>query len=175
MNDCAWRVSRDCLPNRTYFLLKMITDETGCVFCGECAETSWHLFTECQFAVACWHKAELWSVLDEAIYHIESRKDLILRLLGRNDGPHFAVIIWQVWKERISKLWDGCNKSPAKVVRATRTLPAERSELRASCHAPRTPVGCGAWHPLTPGEFKVNLDAAFFNELFQTGVGMLLR
>lgn len=89
-------------------------------------------------------------------------------------------VLWQVWKERNAKLWDGQCKSPSDSVHASAALLGEWSSSRlvpinSTIISGVTRRPCGAWHPPPAGFWKLNVDAAFSRDSFQTGFGMVVR
>ncbi|XP_022007790.1 uncharacterized protein LOC110907064 [Helianthus annuus] len=57
----AWRAEMDRLPSKCALLRRNIPVQNDqCVFCGECSETSEHIFLTCQFAQIVWQIIADW-------------------------------------------------------------------------------------------------------------------
>lgn len=76
---------------------KKIVEDKWYVMCGRDYETTWHTFFNCQYALEVWQVAGLATELESAIYHIDSAKELIFRLLTTLDkcaAKRFGFILW---------------------------------------------------------------------------------
>lgn len=99
----------------------------------------------------------------------------MLRLVGGRNGHIFAMVTWQVWKERNNKYWQGTNRVFGVACRAVEATLIEWDSAQLQRVKPiRHPV-CLAWHPLPADSFKINVDVAFFDQTFETGVGKVLH
>lgn len=65
---------------------------------------------ECQFAKDCWDRAQLTTILDALVWEVEGFRELVFRMIShsrRSVAESFAMIVWQIWKERNEKVWNG--------------------------------------------------------------------
>lgn len=76
-------------------------------------------------------------------------------------------------------VWTGQSKLPTEVVFASAAQLAEwmsannsRVASTVSQQIPR--LGCNAWHAPPAGTWKLNVDAAFFDDTNQMGIGMVV-
>lgn len=105
-------------------------------------------------------------------------------LLDTPEKESFGMLLWQIWKERNELVWKGINRRPGEAVFISASFlhewrSARDNKLAAGGMQRRVgaagAAGCRAWHPPTVGKLKCNVDAAFFEDTNQTGIGMVLR
>lgn len=110
---------------------------------------------------------------------MESFSKLVFVMIGDDSNSHpiiFAMTLWQIWRERNSMVWNEKHKNVVAVVHEAASFLTEWGASRSfmvGCSS--TTHQCKAWHPPSPGFWKVNVDAAFFVDSMQMGVGMVLR
>lgn len=76
-------------------------------------------------------------------------------------------------------MWEGHRKSAAAAVFTAKTYLSEWTLARTKhvglCESLSGRISCMAWHPPPEGMLKLNVDAALFEDSFQTSIGMVLR
>ncbi|KAL8547886.1 hypothetical protein ACS0TY_007264 [Phlomoides rotata] len=82
----------------------------------------------------------------------EDFTDFVFRVLEYDDKiirVRFSMILWQIWKERNSKLWNGDNKSHMETIHAAATYynEWEQAQLSRTANRNSTTLECIAWHP----------------------------
>ncbi|KAL8479489.1 hypothetical protein ACS0TY_026401 [Phlomoides rotata] len=96
--------------------------------------------------------------------------------LGSEDAAIFGAVLWQVWKERNTLLWDGRFRQPTAAVTAAASELSDWVLVQQPSAGKMARVGpCLAWHKPGAGSHKVNVDAAFFGDSMQTSFSMVLR
>lgn len=158
-----------------------MVDNKLCVMCEKQQETTWHTFMNCEFAKACWTEAKLDRQIENMISSVESLKDMVLLLIGslpKKEDAVFSVLFWQIWRERNSMLWKGTHSSPGRTFRIAIGFLNEWEAVKfadlgslSSAHQ----TVCKTWHKPEPGVLKINVDAAFFQETNELGLGMVMR
>lgn len=183
VKDFLWRACRDCLPTKVNLFHKNVVGDKFCILCGKYLETSWHVFVDCCYAKSCWLAAELGNIMEDHCMQVEGFSQLIFQLLKAPQSwvpQRVAMTLWQIWKERNSMLWEGKHRNAVQAIHISASHLAEWEAARCSPlkkhgqGSSRTD-GCPAWHPPDPGAVKVNVDAAFFADTSQLGIGMVLR
>ncbi|CAN1156856.1 Putative ribonuclease H protein At1g65750, partial [Linum perenne] len=74
-----WRVTRNVLPNRMALQQRRILIPEACCTCGRELENNWHLFLYCEYVVACWTAAGLWSEVDILMEESESMAEWLFK------------------------------------------------------------------------------------------------
>ncbi|KHN34921.1 hypothetical protein glysoja_004687, partial [Glycine soja] len=101
-----WRLLRGCLPTRSNLRTKHIP----CVCCEGNIENEWHLFLSCEFAQSIWVEADLWNFVEQKWSNTIDFHSFFFYLM-QDSSPHvgakIGVILWCMWKNRNSKLWEG--------------------------------------------------------------------
>lgn len=110
----------------------------------------------------------------------DSTSEVILSLLDqldRDSAAKFGMVLWQIWRERNSKFWNGSNKSPQVAVHTASVALQEWVHARGDLdkNTSSTRGKCLAWHAPPLRWLKLNVDAAFFEDSCQMGFGFVLR
>lgn len=119
-------------------------------------------------------------VLDSSSLQVECFADLSFYILADGNtsiSSSFAMTLWQIWKERNAMVWTGTHKPASTAVHEAATLLGEWSTackvrfVRPSLpHAVRP---SSYWHAPPTDFLKINIDATFFPNLSNMGIGMV--
>jgi len=173
-----WRLAHQCLPTRVNLLTRGIPCEESCVCCDLLAETHMHVFFVCSKAVNCWEHIGIHNIILELLPTADNFTTMLFDLLNRL-SPHqqslTAMVLWSLWKNRNSKLWEAIDHTSSFIVtRAKDTLNEwscmQRAKLPAhnAEHPPK-------WSKPPVGIIKRNVDAASLNNDSIKGYGMRFR
>ncbi|KAL8516097.1 hypothetical protein ACS0TY_014684 [Phlomoides rotata] len=81
-----------------------------CNMCAADIETSWHVFMNCRFARACWQLTSVANDVERVALEAESIIDFMLRMISQLEGEkltEFVMVVWRLWKDQNSKVWNG--------------------------------------------------------------------
>lgn len=97
-----------------YEIYKGVVCTPLCAVCSKEFETAWHSLIVCPRSQKCWEKVGLWPAIHQAIYHVQDPKDLFFRIAGCLDKDKLsqaALIMWNIWISRNSKVWEDTNET----------------------------------------------------------------
>jgi hypothetical protein len=120
----AWQLLHDRLPTRINLIRRRIIEPDGdnlCIFCGECPESSLHLFVYCQVAIKVWVGVFQWLDLPFTLPH---NLFSILNHLNSLGGKKFrkglcmiwSAVVWSLWRHRNSVMFDNGRISSMEVL-----------------------------------------------------------
>ncbi|KAJ0558404.1 putative reverse transcriptase zinc-binding domain-containing protein [Helianthus annuus] len=125
----AWRAEKDRLPTREALIRRQINiTDASCVLCGECMESSEHLFVACHFAQTVWQNIASWCKIPPIVAF--DFKDL-LDLHDFSSGPQkrkktmqaiFHIVIWCIWKTRNEVIFRNSQPNVIKVLEEVKSL-----------------------------------------------------
>ncbi|XP_075491054.1 uncharacterized protein LOC142529405 [Primulina tabacum] len=102
----------------------------------------------------------------------------IIKALSDLELGKFTTVLWAIWKQRNSMLWDNRMDSPSKVVTTSKSF---LYEWIASSRKNETPQTSASWNPLciwtppTTGAVKCNIDATHFEDIKAAGIGTMVH
>ena len=171
-----WRACRNVLPTKQCLLHRKVLTEDKCDFCGE-SESSGHALWGCVIAKETW--AETKFRLDKLIQPPKEFLDMVWLLLEsprEMNWDAFAITAWGLWNNRKAV-------RHGEVCKRGKTIAGEAQKYELElCSA--IPVRCiGAsfaprlkhWSLPPKGTYKVNTDAAVFNNRGSCGFGVVIR
>ncbi|CAN0841413.1 Transposon TX1 uncharacterized 149 kDa protein [Linum grandiflorum] len=177
----AWRAGRDVLPTRRRLQERHIMVQGECGICSADMENAWHLFLSCDFATACWEEARL----REWVVHIKGRSEsfvqwlmIVLQEADETRCNLTLAILWAVWRERNARVWKSSAQIASRVVEMAKETVAEWKEAQQRRGGQeRIPMRseCQRWHPPPENAMKCNVDAAWFLDRGEVGLGACLR
>jgi len=142
------------------------------------AETHVHAFFLCPKASSCWKLVQLDNIIVDLIYNTSDFTKLLFDFFDRlsvQQQPLASMILWNIWKGRNSKLWEGSDTPPSIIVqRAKDSLHEWHCMQRARQPGQGTYIEAKWMKPLPPS-MKCNVDCALFNNNTITGYGFCIR
>ncbi|XP_075492415.1 uncharacterized protein LOC142530463 [Primulina tabacum] len=176
-----WRACRECLSHRINMQNRGIQVASLCVVCNKELDTSWHTFITCPFARECWTNAKLRQAVDFNADTTEGFTQWVFKIIQDLSGAElskFVTILWAIWKQKNSLLWNNHIDTLSRVVvRAMRFLndwiSLAKSNKGSQEAGPRNQT-C-RWTPPLIGAVKCNIDAAFFEDIKSAGISMVVR
>lgn len=180
-------------------------DQDICVLCNNSSETSTHLMLHCEFSwsVWCWW-LDLWGIKWAAppslvaAYRQWMPPNLGV-LFKKIWSSMFYIIIWSVWKERNSRVFNNiqCSQQQVRDLILTRLvwwmkgwgeiIPYSLDDIlrnpqclkwleRKKINLQGKPLGPDlSWAPPPPNSFKWNVDASFNPSINASAIGGVLR
>ncbi|XP_057791345.1 uncharacterized protein LOC131008488 [Salvia miltiorrhiza] len=177
-----WRAARNNLPSNERLLSRGISVGGTCDTCKSNIENLWHTFFACPFAKDCWRHIGFMGHIDDITSRSESFTDALFLIIGDNNADRRAkvcMVMSQIWKDRNGVIWKGSTPTPARSI----TLAIDRwldwilARRKLAYQEPPSPVinSCVGWHSLQSGAVLCNVDAAFFSESNNVGIGIAIR
>ncbi|XP_073064130.1 uncharacterized protein [Primulina eburnea] len=153
---------------------------------GKCQGTyiliySWHTFISCPFARECWENAKVLQKIESQADGAEGFTHWIFKCIKELSGAEMnkiVTILWAIWKQRNSLLWNNHIDSPSRAVDTALRFLYDWISLERSDKVPLnagTRPQANLWTPPPNGVVKCNIDAAFFDDIQTAGVSMVMR
>ena len=100
-----------------------------CVMCGEASETLVRCFLKCPYMISCWNCIQL----EIPVSDPTSLGDWFMGILDRRDqefARKVGSILWGIWRQRNSKLWNNTYLLPHQNVHGALTFCKEWGAFR---------------------------------------------
>ncbi|XP_075640210.1 uncharacterized protein LOC142611951 [Castanea sativa] len=104
---------------------------------------------------------------------IELFENLLARL-ENSELELFLVQAWFIWNHRNTVVYGGSFKDPKWLNQRTSNYLKEFQQAQWQLALPATTTGRTNWKPPPNSSFKLNFDAAIFDELNCTGFGVVI-
>lgn len=173
-----WRLCKGWLAVRAKLVRRGVGNTATCPVCNQEPETIWHLLVRCSFAKQCWSTVNQLQKIEDMIDNVESSTDLFLGLLNCSSEieiERIVMVAWQIWNHRNEVVWKETSFSPVIAVHRAITFLEEWKAVRVKRVHYGINSNCQCWHKPKEGEVKINVDASFCKDSFQTGLGMIIR
>ncbi|BFG24726.1 hypothetical protein CerSpe_110000 [Prunus speciosa] len=173
IKHCVWRAISDILPTRSYLSKRGVKVDPQCLACGTSVEIIFHVLCACPFAKAVWFGSKFGFRFS---HHASSFKDWLCDVLVGISKAEFCLvmILWAIWKERNSHLWEGSRASPDQVAILAASWLSDYTMANSVPHIQRS-IRPPKWQPPPDGWFKINVDGALNCALGLGGVGVVIR
>nr|XP_027086530.1 uncharacterized protein LOC113708266 [Coffea arabica] len=117
-----WKCLQQCLPVNEILSKRLRKGEGRCGYCGEAEEMMEHLFFECENATQVWKMAPVrWEGLQDKEHNLWLWWEQVTQALKMEQGQNRVNltinILWQIWKSRNKKVFEGANQNPLKTIR----------------------------------------------------------
>jgi hypothetical protein len=126
----AWQLLHDRVPTRGNLVRRRIIDTVGdnsCVLCGECMESSLHLFLYCQVATKVWVGVFKWLDLPFTLPHnlfsiLNYFNSIGGKKLRKGLRMIWNAVVWSLWRHRNAVLFENGNINSVEVLEAVKVL-----------------------------------------------------
>ncbi|KAK9932942.1 hypothetical protein M0R45_020161 [Rubus argutus] len=163
------------LPTRDRLSERGIDIDTQCPLCDEEVETPVHALRDCRIA------SEVLSIAHLALVPLASQYSSVqawlpdrFRHLSKESFSILLMLLWAIWRNRNSQVWDEVSQSAAVIVPITLGWWEEFRSAHVSSHAPRQPI-LQKWKKPSAGFVKLNVDASFNLASRRAGLGGVFR
>jgi ribonuclease HI len=176
-----WRISQGCLPTRLRLQEKRVPCPVLCPLCDQENEDDWHIIFTCEASTLARHYAGLDSILVPRLQRYNSAKDVIFSICSNEDKATaglFAVMVWVLWSNRNSKVWDDMSEHGCTLGYKSKHLWDEWAAVQQLQQATPTHIQQQQhirWEKPMFGWYKCNVDAAFHKNLNKTSTGWCLH
>ena len=82
---------------------------------------------------------------------------------------------WLLWTQRNSVIHGGHIQDPIRLAKRSADFLEEFRQTRDHLAIPTSVGGCNRWNPPPGASFKINFDAAIFQDINATGFGAIIR
>ncbi|KAM5584938.1 hypothetical protein ABKV19_004355 [Rosa sericea] len=171
---CLWRAANNILPTRESLSYKGYIGPFNCLLCSAALETSSHVFCHCPVAQEAIEAANI----PIASCLPGSFKEWLLHQghhLNREQWEKLLMLLWALWKNRNSKLWNNtCTNAHGIVVTMftwyEQFLQAQKTSMHETAAKPSK-----HWTPPSSNQLKINVDGAFLPSKDFGGIGGVIR
>ncbi|XP_074326804.1 uncharacterized protein LOC141664750 [Apium graveolens] len=175
-----WRFCRNNLPVRVRLKGKGVPVPIMCPMCNVEIEHLRHVFFECEFALSCWHSAEL--TLDTTnLYEADVWLLDKLETTSQSDSTKVCTVLYGIWYGRNKRVWENKVMSGetvmdicSKMLQDWKNANAKRV-VEVPDHSQFTLGVLRRWQVPESGEYKLNVDASWTKGADICSVGMVLR
>ncbi|KAL8124645.1 hypothetical protein AgCh_012338 [Apium graveolens] len=175
-----WRFCRNNLPVRVRLQGKGIPVPTSCPMCNVDIENLRHVFFECSFAMSCWQHVNLLydtNEMDEANVWLLHK----LETASQSEITQVCMVLYGIWFWRNKQVWEGKTVTGKVAVECCSKMVQDWKEARAKgvtekrVHQSQTNCNLRKWTTPAAGEYKVNVDASWFQGAESFSIGMVIR
>ena len=180
-----WRCLHNSIPVNELIHRRIGTGSTLCKCCGEGEETVEHMIFFCKMAEPRWTLAPIqWDGLLQWRENIWRWWEGLLQARKRTRGEDHitltANIIWQLWKARNARQYEGKYRDHLSVIETANNEWLEFQEEQMEQEAKhrtgtRHQLLNHQWRPPDTGIMRINTDAAVPIKLAGAGLGMVAR
>lgn len=165
------------LPTKENLCHRRVLDESTCKACGLASKTTAHLFWKCTKAVELWDISGISFDTHGVRFHdfVNWLWYLIYKKHVGNDLLELIVTItWCMWFNRNKVRMVQPRQMGSQILHKARGM---LSKFQLAHHRPLQHKDAmdSRWVPPSPPWYKINVDAAIFNQLNSVGVGALIR
>ncbi|XP_030508975.2 uncharacterized protein LOC115723630 [Cannabis sativa] len=179
-----WRLLANCIPTKERLSMSIPIQDTTCTFCFTCAENSFHLLWECQYARAIWFGCS-WSVRADVI-SVSNWDEWMGWFSNATNRPSFldfntflggaAIIFENIWRERNGRIHDRRSNPFVVSINSINNRLGELMQPTDSVH-----TNPSQWQPPPEGWVACNSDVAIGQNqssgaaIFRDSGGNILR
>ncbi|CAI9755784.1 unnamed protein product [Fraxinus pennsylvanica] len=176
VRNLIWRASLNVLPTIDQLRAKRVDVDSRCPVCHLHEESVLHTLVLCEFAQKVWEAAGVNSSSPTAT----NFKEWLIGTLEHHNQEHelIVMIAWAIWTNRNEAAWKGKSYTVLMVVANAKNFLQQWHEanqplspLTATSNSP----GEDKWKPPPVGYFKLNVDAAIFENQGKAGLGLVIR
>ncbi|XP_024200296.1 uncharacterized protein LOC112203585 [Rosa chinensis] len=173
---CIWRAANNLLPTRACLTTKGYTGDTSCVLCNHRLEDVSHVLYKCPIAVELLSSPPL-NLQQSLLPHINFKEWLLDCAMHLNLATFekLMMVLWSVWKNRNSKLWDGVAQTAPHILLYSMAWLEEFHKARDVHHNTGDRSVKQTWKPATEGRIKLNVDGSFIPSMQRGGAGGVIR
>ncbi|CAI9755632.1 unnamed protein product [Fraxinus pennsylvanica] len=163
VHNFLWRASQQVLPTSDHLRAKRVDIDKHCPVCLQHDESVLHSLVHCVFARSVWDATGITSSPSLT----DSFKDWLNLVLRSNkqDQELIGMTCWAIWTNRNEVVWQSRSHTVLKVIANTKIFLHQWREVHqpAATHIrnPQT-LDFAKWYPPAAGSFKINIDAAIF-------------
>ncbi|KAL8094911.1 hypothetical protein AgCh_036428 [Apium graveolens] len=177
--DVLWRALSLCLPTKAQLHQKRVNIDTICEVCRTEVEDTSHIFLRCPFAVQCWEILQP-SAIRGQIWEFASWFERCFLKEAMDNRARMATLCWSIWRFRNDVVWNKKISSSERIVADTTDYLSQWKmaqnrfytvPLQPSVHGD----GAEKWVKPQQHTVKITVDAAIFEEIPATGMGLIAR
>ncbi|XP_075649914.1 uncharacterized protein LOC142620431 [Castanea sativa] len=149
---------------------------SACELCKRTTETALHALWECSVAQEVWagsmrkQQKAAGSQLD--FLHLV---EVLMLKLSREELELFFVQAWLIWTQRNSVVFGGVIQDPSRLVKRAGEFLDEFKQSQVQLAVTRVETRCSRWIPPLGSTFKLNFDAAIFQDIKSSGFRAVIR
>lgn len=164
---CVWKACVNILPTRSRLSERGIDIDTQCPLCDEEVESPLHALRDCLIASEALRNVSLAPL--PAANQFSNVHEWLLHQVGHLSKNSFSILlmlVWAIWRNRNSMVWDEISKPTIKFVPLTLGWWEEFRTAHASSARPIRPFIL-KWKKPAMGFIKLNVDACQALFIFQ--------
>lgn len=104
---CVWRATSNILATHSNLVRRGVQIDQSCFLCNNPAETTLHTLRDYPFSKAVWFAYRLGLRVSQQEFTMKDWLCSVLDEVSLSDFNLVLMLIWAIWKECNSHLWDG--------------------------------------------------------------------
>ncbi|XP_019196058.1 PREDICTED: uncharacterized protein LOC109189891 [Ipomoea nil] len=165
-----WRAICDILPTTTNLIIKRVEVDPTCQMCGLAHEDVMHALVTCEYSRLVWNVSQL-PITNIGTNSFPSWLTSALTTLTEEQSGLMVAVLYQLWRSRISAIWDGALPHPTG---AWRRAAASISSFRQANQRPSHPMPVAAPVNDNHARPRCYIDAGFHQATGKATFGIVL-
>ena len=172
----VWRACHGILPTRANLLQKHVVEDSTCVLCKCTSETELHVLWECGVAQDIWARSmrKLQKGKGSQLDFLQLVEELMVKL-SREELELFFVQAWLIWTQRNTVTFGGVIQDPSRLVKRAGEYLEEFKMSQVQLAVSTVRARSSRWIPPPCLSYKLNFDAAIFQDGEASGFGVVIR
>ena len=171
-----WRACHNILPTSENLVRRRVIDDSTCELCQREMESVLHVLWECNVAM------HVWTGSSKRIHKCGGSHNSFMQLLEMlfyrlpvEEVEMFVVQAWLLWTQRNKVKTGGIIQDPTQLVKQASVFLEEYRASQDHLAVPVVVKRSSRWVPPPENRFKLNFDAAIFQEIHASGFGAIIR
>ncbi|XP_024200039.1 uncharacterized protein LOC112203281 [Rosa chinensis] len=146
--------------------------DTTCPMCAGGGEENMHVFVRCHYAQEVWRAATI-PIPTTSITEFKDWLLYLVKNVGKETFAKVMMLIWGIWKNRNTQVWEGSKQHPHDVV--LMTMSWLEDFVKANGDGKQQSPRSNSWSKPPEVWLKCNIDGAFKAQSGQSGMGFVFR
>ncbi|KAL0001832.1 hypothetical protein SO802_015613 [Lithocarpus litseifolius] len=172
----GWRACHDILPTRENLVRRHVIEDGTYGLCTKTTKLALHALWDCGVAQGVWAGCtrRLHKCVGGQLDVLQLAEEL-LNKLSLEEFELFLFQAWLIWNQRNTITHRGVMQEPSRLVRRTMEFLEEYKEAQQHLTSQPTVARSATWSLPLKTCFKLNFDAAIFNDINASSFGVVIR